>query len=324
MKKKVLILHSLLSENPGHDELDVLDQANFIEGALKELGYETSQGSFGYNLKESIDFLQEQKPDIIFNLVESIENKGEYNYFAPAIFNSLGIPYTGFPLEALFITTSKVLSKKTLKSLDVNSAEFFMLDEMDKLNPDKRYIVKPIWEDGSLGITDESVFKGNDIKRIERIKNELSKKSFFIEEYIDGREFNLSVLGSPSGPEVMPPAEIIFEDYPDNKLKIVNFAAKWKEDSYEYNHTPRTFEIKNMDASVLKQMQESCKIIWNHLDGRGYSRIDFRVDKDNVPHVLEVNGNPCMAMYSGFVAATMQAGYSFTTVIERVIADALR
>ena len=82
--------------------------------------------------------------------------------------------------------------------------------------------------------------------------------------------------------------------------------------------------MKNIDAATLSTMSDFCKKVWNHMDGRGYARIDFRVDKNNVPYVLEVNGNPCIAPYGGFVAATQQAGYAFTAIMDRVVADALR
>jgi D-alanine-D-alanine ligase len=221
----------------------------------------------------------------------------------------------------LVLTTNKVLTKEILKSNDINTAEWFSLKEINKLDKNKRYIVKPLKEDGSLGIDEDSVFYALDKKYIEKLKN-LNSNSFFIEEYIDGREFNVSVLGGKSGPEVLPLAEMRFHNFPEGKPKVMGFVAKWKEDSFEYNNTSRTFDIDFVKLGFKEEIEDICKKCWFAFNAKGYIRIDMRISQDNVPYVIEINGNPCISPGSGFYNAAKQAGYKFKDVMNRIIYDA--
>ena len=323
MNKKVVILYNQLSENPTPDEQDVLDQVNLVKDTLLELGYEPFELTMGYNMQPALEALQQLKPAFAINLFESIENKCEFLYFGPALLNSLKIPYTGFPLEALFVTTHKVLTKQQLKTIGVTTPEWYTHETIAQLNPSKTYIVKTIWEEGSLGLDEDCIFNGGNLQFIEKIKKERSPKAYFIEEYIEGRELNISMLGGPDGPQVLPFAEIIFVDYPEDKYKMVGYKAKWVEDSFEYNNTPRTFDIEGIDEKTRALISEYCIKCWKHFGGKGYARIDFRLSKDNIPYVLEINGNPCITPPGGFFSAIEVAGMNFTQAFERIISDAL-
>jgi D-alanine-D-alanine ligase len=320
--RRVVFLYEKLSEHPKEDELDVIRQMKHIRKALTKLGYSTGEIPFSIDLEWVIAELKRQKPWVVFNLVETTLGTGQLLHIAPSILNHLKIPFTGAPLEALFVTTNKILSKKQLRILGIPTSDWFGLDEMDKLKPKVKYIVKPISEDGSLGLDEDCVFTGND-KQFRKKIMKLNKKEYFIEEFVDGREFNLSVLGGKNGPQVMPPAEIIFQDYPDEKPKVVGYHAKWTEDSFEYTHTPRTFRFKKKDEVLVKEIQSIALQCWKAFDLKGYVRVDFRVDQNSKPYVLEVNGNPCIAPESGYVAATKRAGLTFPEVIERILEDAV-
>jgi len=323
MKNKLVVfLYEKLSENPKEDELDVIRQMKHIRKALQYLGYPTSEIPFSIDLDRVMKELKKLKPWIVFNLVETTLGTGMLLHIAPSFLTYMKIPFTGSPLDALFITTNKVLSKKQLKLLNIPTSDWYRLDETEKLNPKAKYIVKPICEDGSLGLDENCVFTGNDKRFMKKIQK-LDKKTYFIEEFIDGREFNLSVLGGRKGPQVMPPAEILFTDYPDDKPRVVGYNAKWTEDSFEYTHTPRTFRFKKRDLPLIKELQAIALKCWHEFDLKGYVRVDFRVDKNNKPYVLEINGNPCIAPESGYVAATRRAGLKFPDVVKRILEDAV-
>jgi D-alanine-D-alanine ligase len=324
MNKKVVVLYNQLSFMPTPDEQDVLDQVNLVKDTLIELGYEPYEVSMGYNMTRAVETLKETKPIFAVNLFESIENKCEFLYFGPAILNSLHIPYTGFPLEALFLTTNKVHTKKQLRSIGINTPDWFTHDTLHLLDKNKTYIVKTIWEEGSTGLDEDCVFAGNDVTYIENIKKEREKKSYFIEEYIEGRELNISVIGTENGPEVLPLAEILFTNFPEGKRQMVGYKAKWVEDSFEYNNTPRTFDINNMNSQIQEEIRDICRKCWIHFEGRGYARIDMRLSNENVPFVLEINGNPCITPFGGFYSAVEKAGYTFKQVFEKIIADAFQ
>jgi D-alanine-D-alanine ligase len=143
----------------------------------------------------------------------------------------------------------------------------------------------------------------------------------FVETYIDGREFNVALLAGESGPDVLPPAEIRFDAFPEDTLKIVDYRAKWEADSFEYQQTPRQFTFPKEDAPLLGDLRRIALQCWQLFGLRGYARVDFRVDHHQQPWVLEVNANPCLSPDAGFVAAATQAGLSVNDIVARIFDD---
>jgi len=209
------------------------------------------------------------------------------------------------------------------------------------------YIIKSVWEHASIGLDEQSVITADNspagrcsisacgdadtytqifrhLRHTLELRKERDGQDCFAEIYIEGREFNLSLLEGDSGPEVLPPAEILFEDYPAGKLKIVDYRAKWDEESFEYHHTPRCFDFPDEDWPLLKQLAELARRCWEVFELSGYARVDFRVDQAGRPWVLEINANPCISPDSGFAAAAKQAGLSFDQLIQRIIKAASR
>jgi len=323
MKKTVLILYNKLSKKPKDDEADVIEQVNLVSKALKKLKYEIKFLQVDLNLKTAIRKIQELNPDIIFNLVETIGNKGEFTFLANSILNFIRIPYSGSPLIPMFLCSNKLLAKKELIGIGVKTPKGFSLDECHKLQRKKKYIIKPIWEEGSLELDEDCVFFGSDLEFINNIKKK-SRYHYFIEEFIEGREFNISLLYEKNGPEVLPLAEMTFIDYPEGKPKMMGYIAKWNEKSFEYLHTRRTFNLMKNDEPLKNRLIQICKKCWNELNFKGYVRIDFRVDKKSEPYVIDINLNPCLSSSGGFMAASKKKGLAFEKVIERILDDAIR
>jgi D-alanine-D-alanine ligase len=283
------------------------------------MGYEVYRKGITDAFLAQIDDLVKEKPDFVFNLVEAIRNKGELNYFVPALLNLYRIPYSGNPLEAIFSTTSKVIAGRTMKDAGIGHPLVYRPSEMHQLIPGKRYIVKPIWEDGSLGITAESVFfcePGYE----DRLRDK-DDTHWMIQEFIEGREFNMSVLAGKNGPEVLPPAEIVFRDFPADMPRIVDFRAKWVMDAFEYENTVREFPGSSLPAGFIEELKETARKCWHLFGLKGYARVDARADDDGNIYVIEVNANPCISPEGGFVAATKQAGYTFDEVLRRILED---
>jgi D-alanine-D-alanine ligase len=319
MKKKIVILHNqVFSNNP--DELDVINQRDLVKTACENLNYEVTCLTVGNNLLADLESVKIEKPDVVFNLVEAAFGIGELIYFAPAILNSFKIPYTGVPLDALFITTNKVLAKKIMRFNNLPTADFFSINELNQLDPLKTYIAKPIWEEASVGITEDFIFKISEKHKIEQI-HKLHASHYFIEEFIDGREINVSLLASQNGVEVLPPAEILFSEYFKGKHKIVGYAAKWDENSEEYKQTNRFFGTLENNTVLKKRIIEICESCWKAFNLKGYARVDFRVDINDNIFILEINGNPCIADDSGFVAALKYAGYRVEDMVKRILED---
>jgi D-alanine-D-alanine ligase len=323
MKKTILILYNKISKNPTGDELDVLDQVKIVSEALKVLKYEVREQQFDMNLEKVVREIRKVNPYIVFNLAESIYNKGEFAYFAPALMTYLDIPFTGSPHIPMFFSSNKVLAKKELARIGIPTPSWFSLDELTRLDPKKQYILKPTWEEGSLGLDEDSIFHGSDKKFISKIEKK-NKSYYFVEEFVDGREFNVSIIGTGKGPKVLPIAEMTFQKFPDGKPKIMGYTAKWKEDSFEYTHTKRTFNVPSSDNDIKEKIREICIRCWNEFGFKGYVRIDFRLSRKRVPYVIDLNLNPCISPSGGFVAASAKAGYKFPQVIEMILEEALR
>jgi D-alanine-D-alanine ligase len=323
MGKLALILYNKLSENPQDDEADVLEQVNLVTTALHNLEYEVVTDQMDMDLQSAIDRIRKIGPDIIFNLVETIGNKGEFTFLANSVLNFLQIPYTGSPLIPMFHCSNKVLAKKELRAIGIRTPKGYTLDAVNQLRPRKKYILKPIWEEGSLELDEDCVFWGNDEEFIQKAIKK-SHHHYFIEEYVDGREFNISILYGPDGPEVLPLAEMLFKDYPSYKPKIMGYKSKWDEKSFEYTHTQRTFRLSPYDAKLKQELTDICVKCWNALGFKGYVRIDFRVTQKSIPMVIDINLNPCLSESGGFMAASKMRKYTFEHVVERIVADALR
>jgi D-alanine-D-alanine ligase len=317
--KRCCILFNQPGENALADELDVLDQVKLIENTLHELGVETYRKGITLDFMNEVASLASEHPDFVFNLVESINNKGELCYFIPALLNMHSIPYSGSPVEAMFLTTSKALTCKELLKAGISTPMGYYPSQHNQLTAGSRYIIKPIWEDGSLGITHDSVFTF-DKGQIERLKS-YSDTHWFIQDYIDGREFNISVIYSMNGPEIMPPAEMTFRNYSADKPKIVDFRAKWEHGSFEYENTIRKFPGKELDPVLEKKIRSAAEECWREFGLKGYARVDMRVDKNDIPYVIEVNANPCLSPDGGVFAAIKEAGLPFTEVVRRIISD---
>jgi D-alanine-D-alanine ligase len=319
IKKKCCILFNKPRDGALPDELDVLDQVDFIEKNLIEIGIETYRKGLTLDFMNEVAALVNERPDFVFNLVESINNKGELCYFVPALLNVYSIPYTGNPVEAMFITTSKALTSKALREAGINNPGAYHPSQCNKLKPGNRYIIKPIWEDGSLGITGDSVFTYE--SGYEKKLKGYDDTHWFIEDYIDGREFNISVLAGENGPEVMPPAEMVFHNFEPDKPRIVDFKAKWEADSFEYVNTMREFPGKKLNRVLKEKIMSASLKCWHVFGLKGYARVDMRVDNKNNPFVIEVNANPCMSPDSGLFAAISEAGIPFPVVLNRIIND---
>ncbi len=204
-EKTIVILYNKPGAKANPDENDVLEQVNLVEENLSLLGYDVKQLSFSFKIKKVIRGLKILKPDMVFNLVESIDNKGEFIYWAPSLLNKMKIRFTGCGLESMFLTSNKFLAKKMMRSAGIPTANYFATNQIHLLEKSKKYIVKPIWEDGSLDLDEENVFTPDQQKALKRISS-MPSSHYFIEEYIDGREFNISMLQDGENIIVLPHA----------------------------------------------------------------------------------------------------------------------
>jgi len=339
---RVLILHDAIPENARADMLDALTQARVVSDALVQLGHQPSTAPFDWNLSDMERMLVREAPDVVFNLVESVHGLGRLIYLAPALLDALGIAYTGAPTEAMFITSNKLLTKRMLSDRGIRTPEWLdpRNSNHDAQSRDRRgagstgsirfapgrYIIKSLWEEASVGLDEDSViFAEEPAKLLAELNKRLPSLGGegFAERYIDGREFNIALLCGGENPDVLPIAEIDFVGYGPEKPKVVGYRAKWDDTSYEYHHTPPRFDFPASDGPLLTQLRELAGRCWQELTLRGWVRVDFRVDAEGTPWVLEINANPCLSPDAGYAAALARAGISFPQVVDRILRDAV-
>jgi len=320
----IIVLHNVVPPDAPLDEQDNLIEARHVAEGLEEIGHEVQLMPFGFNMAETAGILRAAAPDLVFNLVETIEGASTWSYLASALLEHLGIPYTGGSKDNLYITTNKVLTKQLLKSKRLPTAPWNAKNAPGHLSFAPPYIVKPVWEEASVDIDDHSVFHdGPRAVACLAAKQHRLPGGYFIEQFVEGREFNISVLPTPGGPWVLPPAEIQFLDYPEDKLRLVGYRAKWDATSFEFHHTVRTFEFPAEDAFLLNRIKDLTRRCCRLLNLVGYVRVDFRVTTGGLPVILEVNSNPCISPDAGFFAAVTRAGLSRAEMLSLICQDAM-
>jgi D-alanine-D-alanine ligase len=326
---RIAVVHNATAPEDRPDELDVLVQAEAVSKSLIELGHDVAQMPCTLDLSSIKDRLIAFEPQLVFNLVESLDGQGRLIHLFPGLLDAMGICYTGSRTEAVFVTSHKALAKERMALAGLSTPEWigpypcnFPCVYKNLTSPKKqRWLVKSTWEHGSLGLDDDESVETNDPETLRQILEERAVKlggSCFAEVFVEGREFNLSMLEGTAGIQVLPPAEIIFENYGTEKLSIVGYRAKWDTSSFEYHHTPRRFYFPASDEPLLQQLKNQALRCWEVFGLKGYARIDFRVDSNGCPWILEVNANPCLSPDAGFAAAIDRSGMTFVRAIESI------
>jgi D-alanine-D-alanine ligase len=334
---RVVLLHNEVSRTPSLDEQDVLVQADVVGRALGRLGHEPIRVPCSLDLSTVRLRLLQIRPDVVFNLVESLGGSDWLMYFAPGMLDAMGIPYTGAPTEAIFLSAHKLLGKERLAKAGLPTPRWFTLDGghageeclesgNSDADPETVWIIKMVKEHASVGLGDESIVRGGFGQMQGQLRRESARlrRPCFAERFVEGREFNLSLLSGPEGPDVLPPAEIDFSAFPPNKPRIVGYRAKWEAESFEFQNTPRTFEFTTAERPLLDRLCGLARAAWRAFGFRGHGRVDFRVDPQGRPWILEVNVNPCLSPDAGFAAALERASISFDAAVERLLGEALR
>jgi len=326
--KKIVILHSDVAPNAGVDELDCLQQAQAVSEAMISLGYEPIMLPFVMDLNENIAALRALQPDVVFNLMETLAGRGSMIYFATALLDYLQIPYTGCLTDAMFLTSNKPLAKKMLHASGIATPPWLTADGIAVGHTTSdTYILKPSWEDASVGLDDTAILRTTNRETLLNTlqnRKQILGMDCFAEAYIDGREFNIALLATDRGVRILPVAEILFQDFPQDKLKFLDYRAKWVEDSFEYDNTRRSFDMDLQDTALIASLQEISLTIWHLFGLRGYARVDFRIDQQGNPFVLEINANPCLSPDAGFAAALEQASIRYADAIDTIIRSAIQ
>ncbi|HEY41294.1 MAG TPA: ATP-grasp domain-containing protein [Dehalococcoidia bacterium] len=303
--------------------LGVLDAVRAVSDALHELGYEETRVPLMPPLKKAEKTLKSLDTALIFNLFEGFGGCPETESEVADILTALGMPYTGCPAPVLRLALDKVRVKEVLQDNGIMTPAFqlFNTENMAEFQLQFPVIVKPYGEDASHGISSASVVQNHVAleKQVARICKSYGGTAL-VEEFIDGREFNITVVGN-SEPSVLPVSEI---DYtlPAGVPRILTYTAKWDPASAEYQNTTVVCPAR-ITSRESKQLEAVALRVFRLLGCRGYARIDIRTDIQGHINVLEVNPNPDISPGSGAVRQAAAAGIPYTRFIEKIVLLAL-
>lgn len=334
MKNKLKVL--LLFDSPyatdrGYDfkkEFKEIDWAteDDIHKSLLSLGYKVSLLGLYDKITPLLKEIEENRPDIVFNLTEVFRQRSHLDKNIAWLLELLKVKYTGANPASLLICNDKGLTKKILSFHRIRVPQFQVLYKGHKIRPLKKLkfplIVKPLAEEASRGISLASVID-NQQSLLERISfiQEKMNSDVIIEEYIDGREIYVSILGNKRI-QVLPFREMKFGEFSEDEPRIATYKAKW---NYEYREK---WGIKNVFAGRLpdgadKKIIDTCKRAYRALNMQCYARFDIRITPDSKVYIIEANANPCLAKYDELGQSAEKAGISFEKLVQKIITLAL-
>lgn len=322
----VSVLHDCLDYHGNPDERDTFHQAMYVSECLAKIGIIPKIDLYNGNSGDILSAIHSENIELVFNLVENFSTGDFRPEAVPELLEKHGIPFTGSGSRAVIETTDKVLAKEKMKENGIPTADWINIDGTCGGSAGTgKYIIKPVSEDASVGIDSASVVEVADIgeflKMLEKRSMKEGKK-YFGEKYIGGREFNVSLISSPGGVEVMPVAELLFKDWGIDEPRILGYDAKWESESESYIKVTRSFDFADVEKPLIDNISGIAEECWKIFGLGGYGRVDFRVDESGRPFVLEVNTNPCLSHDAGFFAASERNMMSFEDVLQRIIEDA--
>lgn len=267
--------------------------------------------------------------DLVFNIAdEGINLNTQLEPHVPALMDVLGIKYTGSNYISLANCLDKVIAKRIVFSENILTPKYLVFDNeiiSNKINlPDLEFplIVKPSREDGSVGIKNDSVVTNFDdlIKKVNNIIKKYNQPAL-VEEYIDGREISVGVLGHDDNLKVLSTLEILY-NMGDEQNNIFSYECKWDKNDELFKSTPYKCPAK-IDSKLELKIVNIAKKVYQLMGLKDYGRIDFRLDKDNNPYFIEANPNPDLTNGDILSMMAKKANLSYDDLINFIINSAL-
>ncbi len=311
-----------------------------VVGQVEEPEYEIAEALLAYeydvrligvhdDLHALAEQLDEYDPDLVFNCAEGFHEQPSLDYVFPAIFEAEGYRYTGAPPAGLLLTRNKAMHKKVLAYHGISVPGFrtwWLTEDVEGPLSDLRFplIVKPLAEDASAGISQASVVSTHDalVERVAFVHENFSQPAI-AEEFIEGRELYVSMVGNGDEIQILPIIEMVFDkELTKPEERIATKSAKW-------NVPYRTRKgIKNVFARPLarvarERIDEVCRTAFRALWLHDYARLDLRVTPDNDVWVIEANANPFISFGHDMANSAEKAGMDYYAFIHRIVREAM-
>lgn len=296
-------------------------EANIL-AALGDLGHTTEYLVIHDDLDALRQKLQSFEADVTFNLADEFRNNSAFDQNIVSFLEMHGIRFTGCGSTGLTLCKHKGISKKILGYHRIRVPTFVMIPRGKRIGRPRELkfpiLVKPLKDEASYGIAQAS-FVENDEQFKERVQyiHEKLEQDAIGEEYIEGRELYVSILGNHRL-TVFPIRELVFKEVPPDEPKIATYKAKWDEE-YRKRWGLQNQFAEGLDPTVVRDIQETCKHIYRLLTIDGYGRIDLRLTPANELYFIEANPNPILAADEDFAQSALKGGLSYPQLIERIV-----
>jgi len=323
---RVAVCYNLTPEKLCHGAVrDVIadagsaDEAQAVYKALLNLGHHAELVPLANDLGEFIASLKKFAPDVVFNLCEGFWGNARHEMNVAGVFELLGIPFTGSGAMCLGLTQDKLRTKALLQQSGLPTPAFSIVKQkVDVWHCEKLtypLIVKPPYEDASQGIEPASVVDNKrDLEKRIRYIHEMYRQPALVEEFIDGRELNVAILGI-SKLKSLPVSEITFAA--SLPRPMVCFDSKWLPESAAYRGTVPVCPAA-LSAKETLLVYTVAERAFTLLGCRDYARVDMRL-RNNIPYILEINANPDISPDAGLARAAKAGGLEYPQLIERIL-----
>jgi D-alanine-D-alanine ligase len=297
-----------------------------VLAALKRLGHEVETLGIFDDVLAIVETVKRFAPDVVFNLTESFHCNRANEPNIPALLELMKVRYTGAKADGLILCKDKVLAKKILLYHRVRVPHFVISPQSRPLKHLRRFVfpafVKPTGEESSDGIAKAS-FARSEEEALERARfiHEKFRCDALIEEYIDGRELYLSVMGN-NKLTVFPPREIFFEQIPVDEPKFATFKTKW-DDAYRKKWGIHNGPARELPPELGEKLARLARKVYRALKVQGLGRIDIRLTAAGEIMVIEANPNPSLAHDEDFAQAAASAGLEYDALVQKILDSAL-
>ena len=298
-----------------------------VIAALETIGHEVECLEASYDLAKIREGIEKFQPHIVFNMLEDFHGHVVFDQNVVAYLELLRMPFTGCNPRGLVLSRDKALTKKICRYHRIPAPRFRVFPRGRKARALKRLafplIVKSLQEDASLGISQASLVQ-NQEQLTERVRfvHEQVPDDAIAEEYIDGRELYLGILGN-TRLQTFPIWELNMEKLPDGVPRIATARMKWNL-KFQRKYNIRTRAAKDLPEGVAARIERIGKRVFRLLNLSGYARLDFRLREDGEVFLLEANANPDLSSDEDFSLSAAAAGLSYEELIKRIVSLGMR
>jgi D-alanine-D-alanine ligase len=292
-----------------------------VSSTLKKLGHDVQNLGVKDEILPIRTMIKEWSPNVVFNLLESFHGESLYDQHVVSYLELMRQPYTGCNPRGLTIARDKALSKKILGYHRIRVPRFCVFQRGKKISKPKHLeyplIVKSLIEEASIGIAQASVVHDHE-RLVERVKfiHDSIKTDAIVEQYIEGRELYMGVMGNDRL-RVFPAWEIMFDNMPEDSVKIATNKVKWDVD-YQKKHKIK-WKKSDISEDLQNRLIKICRRSFRALNLNGYARFDFRISPKEEIYLLEANPNPNIAKGDEFADSAKAVGIPYDKLLDRLL-----